>query len=320
MNIDNLKIWSLTDGSQGMISQARGLAYQFNKNIVELKTDVIFPWSRLQPGIFPVFKWIFRNNIPLNSFPNILISCGRKSVYLSMYLKKRNPKIINIHIQNPKITSKNFSFVVAPNHDNYKGSNIINSVGALHHFKIKTFDKSKARVNKNNLVSCIVGGENNHYLFSIKEAKNFCNKIINLRETNSNLKFLIITSRRTSEKIKTILYEKMSSFAQIWLGEGKNPYEYALYNSKHFIITSDSTSMISEASISGKPIYIYKLPYKRKSIRLDRFHEEFRKLNITRDIINTNILENWSYEKLNESERIAGIIKERIIQGNYESR
>jgi len=33
-----------------------------------------------------------------------------------------------------------------------------------------------------------------------------------------------------------------------------------------------------------------------------------------------NILQNWSYNKLNESERIAGIIKERIIQGINDSK
>ena len=73
--------------------------------------------------------------------------------------------------------------------------------------------------------------------------------------------------------------------------------------------------MISEASISGKPIYVFKLPFKRKSLRFIRFHREFEELNITRDFLSTNNLENWSYNKLCESERIAGIIKERIIQG-----
>ena len=44
----------------------------------------------------------------------------------------------------------------------------------------------------------------------------------------------------------------------------KNPYEEAIQSSSFFIVTSDSTSMISEAAISGKPIYIYHLPLKEK--------------------------------------------------------
>ena len=78
----NYKIWTLTDGSQGMISQVIGLAKEFNKDIFEIKTDLHLPWSFLQPGILPAYKWIFKNSIPVIDKPSIIISCGRKSVYL----------------------------------------------------------------------------------------------------------------------------------------------------------------------------------------------------------------------------------------------
>ena len=316
MNIDNPKIWSLTDGSEGMISQTKGLAFELSNDVLDIKTDIFFPWSKLQPGILPIYKWIFKNKIP-NNIPDIIISCGRKSVYLSIFLKKKFKKIINIHIQNPKISSNYFSYIIAPNHDNFKGKNVINSIGALHYFKN---EKKKFDINNKNLVSCIIGGENNHYLFTLKEANNLCNKIIDLKTKNINLDFLVITSRRTSKDIKNLIKNKLDSISKLWLGEGKNPYEFALYNSSFFIITSDSTSMISEASISGMPIYVYQLPFKRKSMRLNRFHNEFKNLNITKDFLITDSLESWSYNIINESKRIAGIIKERIIEGINESK
>ncbi len=318
MNINNLKIWTLTDGSQGMISQTKGLAFELSEDITEIKTEIRFPWSKIQPGLLPVFNWIFKNKIP-NSIPDIVISCGRKSIYLSRFLKKKYNKIINIHIQNPKISSKNFSYLIVPNHDNLKGENIINSIGALHSFKKNKNSIKKFNINNQKLVSCIIGGENNHYLFTIEEAMGLCNKIKKLKEKNNTFKFLIITSRRTSDEIKNLIKSELNSTADLWLGYGENPYEYSLYNSSFFIITSDSTSMISEASISGMPVYIYQLPFKRKSIRFERFHDEFRSLNITRDLPSTNILEKWSYNKLEESKRIAGIIKERILEGINES-
>ncbi len=318
MNINNPKIWTLTDGSKGMISQVLGLAFQLSNDVTEIKTDVIFPWSKIQPGLLPISKWIFRNQIP-NNLPDIIISCGRKSVYLSLYLKSKYSKIINIHIQNPKISPKKFSYIVAPNHDNFVGNNILNSIGALHNFRRINNLKQNSKNNTKHLVSCIIGGENNHYFFRKREANNLCSKIKKLKRNNSNLEFFIISSRRTNEIIKEIIKDELSSICKIWLGEGKNPYEYALHNSKFFIITSDSTSMISEASISGKPIYIYQLPFKRKSIRFESFHQEFKSLHITRDLTSTNTLETWSYDNLDESKRIAGIIKKRIIEGNNES-
>ena len=320
MIINNPIIWTLTDGSDGMISQVKGLALEFGKNITEIKTDLIFPWNKLPPGIIPTFRWIFKNKLPSNIIPNVVISCGRKSVFLSTYLKKNFPHIVNIHIQNPKISSNYFTFLVVPSHDNLIGENVINSVGAIHHLKKNNIIFNDIDIQKSNLISCIIGGENNHYYFNEKQAYDLCRKIKNIKISNPSFNILIITSRRTNSKIKSILKKHLGSISKLWLGDGNNPYLFAIQNSNFFIITSDSTSMISEASISEKPIYIYQLPFKRKSNRFERFHHEFKKLKITRDFNNTEILENWSYDSLNESERIAGIIKKRIIEGSNETK
>ena len=310
MSLHKFKIWAVTDGSQGMISQVMGLSKQISSDITEIRTDLIFPWNKLQPGFLPVYKWTFKNNFPENEKPNILISCGRKSVYFSLYCKKKFNKLFNIHIQNPKISSKYFDYVVSPNHDNFYGSNVLNSVGALHHFKTTSNSKNPKSV------SCIIGGDNQHYHFNLNEANQLCEKLIELKKNNLTINLSVITSRRTSDLVKKTIVNKLNSIASIWTGGGENPYEKAIKTSSFFIITSDSTSMISEASISGKPIYIFHLPFKRKSKRISNFHEEFTNLGITKDIKNIKHLDNWKYNLLNESERIARIIKKRIIQEN----
>ncbi len=310
MNLEKIKIWAVTDGSQGMISQVMGLSKQISSEITEIKTDLIFPWNKIQPGLLPIYKWTFKNKFPINDEPNILISCGRKSVYFSLYCKKKFKNLLNIHIQNPKISSNNFNFVISPNHDNFNGNNVINSIGALHHLK----KNNKASNPK--LVTCIVGGNNQHYDFKDKEANNLCNKLIEIKKNKKDIELNIITSRRTSDSIKKILIKKLKNIATIWTGDGKNPYKESIECSSFFIVTSDSTSMISEAAISGKPIYIYHLAFKRKSRRIENFHREFSELGITKDIININYLRNWTYNSLNESERIASIIKKRIIEQN----
>ena len=75
-----------------------------------------------------------------------------------------------------------------------------------------------------------------------------------------------------------------------------------------FIVTSDSTSMISEAAISGGPIYIFHLPLKEKYC-ISSFHNEFNQLGITRDIEKINHLENWEYNLLNESKELVALLK-----------
>ena len=308
MNLNKLKIWSVTDGSQGMISQVMGLSKQISPNIREIKIDLIFPWNKLQPGFLPIYKWIFKNKIPHDEKPDILISCGRKSVYFSLYCKKKYHKLFNIHIQNPKISAKNFNYIISPNHDNFFGSNVLNSVGALHHFS-----KGNKSISSE-LLTCIVGGDNQHYYFDDKDADKLCEKLLELKKNHLNINLKVITSRRTSELVKNIIDKRLKNIASIWNGEGENPYTEAIKSSSFFIVTSDSTSMISEAAISGKPIYIYHLPFKRKSVRISNFHDEFSKIGITRDLKNIKHLENWEYNLLNESERIGSIIKKKIIE------
>ena len=243
-----------------MISQGIGLAQQFNSNILSIKTNLLFPWSKLQPGILPIFPWIFLNELNFKSPPDIIISCGRKSVYLSIYLKKKFKNIINIHIQNPKTNFRNFNYVVAPEHDNISGNNVINSIGALHRFDKDIFKEvvggnfSFPRIN---LISVIIGGSNNHYNFSTKEIERLIIKIKKLKRNNPKYNFLIIFSRRTTKEVKKLIAEKLSNVSNIMKDNEENPYTYALKYSDFFIITSDSTSMISECAITGKPIYVF---------------------------------------------------------------
>ena len=68
----------------------------------------------------------------------IIISCGRKSVIPSIALKKRLGKeIFNIHIQDPKVSFKNFDLIISPEHDNIKGENIITTQGSIHYLTKK---------------------------------------------------------------------------------------------------------------------------------------------------------------------------------------
>ena len=68
--------------------------------------------------------------------------------------------------------------------------------------------------------------------------------------------------------------------------------------------------MISESAITGKPIYIADIPSRKN----DRRFKEFRKLFTNLNIIKTlgDNLEIWNYEKLDETNRIAKIIRNKL--------
>ena len=67
--------------------------------------------------------------------------------------------------------------------------------------------------------------------------------------------------------------------------------------------------MISEAALTGKPIYIANILPKKNDIRFQRFRNLFRDLNITRNL--GEDIENWTYQSLDETNRVANIIKKK---------
>ena len=122
--MSKLKGLILTEGMQGMMSQAEGLAKALDLNFIHEKIKLGSFWKIVPPKFTPIKKFVFKNNI--NEDFDIIISCGRKSVIPSIFLKRKNSKIFTIHIQDPKVSFKNFDAIVAPEHDNLKGDNIYN--------------------------------------------------------------------------------------------------------------------------------------------------------------------------------------------------
>ena len=91
----------------------------------------------------------------------------------------------------------------------------------------------------------------------------------------------------------------------------KKAYLASLSLADFIIVTCDSTSMISEAAMTGKPIYVANIPAKKNDFRIKKFNKLFNQLNIIKKL--ENKLETWHYENLDETSRIAKQIKDKLI-------
>ena len=69
--------------------------------------------------------------------------------------------------------------------------------------------------------------------------------------------------------------------------------------------------MISEAALTGKPVYVAMIPAMRNDIRFQKFRNLLESMNIIRKLEDS--LDTWSYEKLDETNRIAKEIKEKLF-------
>jgi len=267
----------------------------------------------IPPKFTPISKAVFKNKI--NKDYDIIISCGRKSVIPSIYLKHNlNKKIITIHIQDPKVSLDHFDYIVVPEHDNLEGKNVIKTKGAIHYLTLEEIGKNRDylgnKVNKHKeILTLILGGPTKHYKYTEKNLENIFYKIKKNIESN-NLQLIIVPSIRTPKNIILLAKNYFDNESLIIDQVDKKAYLSSLSISKYIVVTCDSSSMISEAALTGKPIYIAQIPPTRNDYRFKKFRNLFKQLNIIREL--NNKLENWNYEKLDETNRIAKEIKEKL--------
>ena len=304
----------LTEGMHGMISQVEGLAKALEIDFTHHKVETNLFWKLIPPNLSPVSQSIFKK-INHDDF-DVIISCGRKSVIPSIHLKKTaNKKVFNIHIQDPKVNLNHFDFIVAPEHDALDGQNVINTKGAIHYLTEKEINENKdylkslIKNDERKIWTLILGGPTKYYDYSIKNMKHIFSSIDELLKKH-DFQLVVIPSMRTP--IKTINYAKefFRDDHTVIMDVDKKAYLSAFAIAEKIIVTCDSSSMISEAALTGKPIYLANILPKKNDKRFQRFRNLFRELNITRNL--GEEVENWNYQKLNETNRVASIIKKKI--------
>jgi mitochondrial fission protein ELM1 len=298
----------------GMISQVEGLAKALDIDFTHHTVELNNFWKMVPPKITPISQSVYKK-IDHDNF-DIIISCGRKSVIPSIHLKNSsNKKIFNIHIQDPKVDLKHFDFIVAPEHDAMKGQNVISTRGAIHYLTENEINENKDYLNsfikkdERKIWTLIMGGPTKYYDYSSKNINNIFKKINELSKIH-NFQLVVIPSMRTPINITHYAKEYFGEDHTVIMDVDKKAYLSALAIAQNIIVTCDSSSMISEAALTGKPIYIASILPKKKDKRFQRFRNLFKELNITRNL--GEEIKDWNYQKLDETNRVANIIKQKI--------
>ena len=307
-----LKGLLLTQGMHGMVSQVEGLARAMKLSFKHQKIKLKPLWNLIPPKFTPISEDLLTEKFVCNS--KVIISCGRKSVISSIALKKRFGKeIFNIHIQDPKVSFKHFDLIISPEHDGIKGDNVITTKGAIHYLtKKEIVDNSKylkLEKEKKQIIAFIIGGPNKNYDYSEEQIHYTFNKVKTLF-TPDKFKIIVVPSYRTPERVIKKAFNTFNFNHHVVKTVDKKAYLGSLAIADYIVVTCDSTSMISEAAVTGKPVYIAMMKSYKVSKRFKDFYKQFQDLGITRELKDS--IDNWSYDKLDEVNRIAPIIKAKI--------
>ena len=117
---------------------------------------------------------------------------------------------------------------------------------------------------------------------------------------------------------KSIIKKAKDYFAQnqvVIEDVDKKAYLSALKLADHILVTCDSTSMISEAAITGKPIYVAQMPTIKRNKRFEDFFKLFESLKIIKNL--DTVIHSWDYQKLDEANKISTYLKKKLNKYDF---
>jgi len=312
--------WALSEGHAGMENQCIGLAEAMGLTPEVKRVRFRFPWTRLPAGLWPFpFRAAAGGSDALEPpWPDVLITCGRRSVPLALAIRQQSGgKTFTVHIQNPTVPPSAFHMIVAPEHDGLTGPNVHLTHGALHRVttvRMKDDAEKFAPLYASlprPLAGVLVGGSNRRYRMGRKEMADLGDKLRQLHE-ESGAGLAVTASRRTDAATMGVLREKLAGVPAVFWPEvsrdvqdrkpgadsggefdknpDENPYYGILGLADLVVVTCDSISMVSEACASAKPVLVMHFPGGSK--RFHRFHRAMEKDGYTRPFIGR--FESWT--------------------------
>ena len=130
--MDSTQPWTLTDGRAGNRRQAEALAMALDCGpALDWLLQPRLPWRIAAPRRLPGARNAFGPEFAraLEQPPQLAVGCGRQAALATRLLRERGAKVVQI--LDPRIVTRYWDLVVAPEHDRLQGDNVINLLGSL---------------------------------------------------------------------------------------------------------------------------------------------------------------------------------------------
>jgi mitochondrial fission protein ELM1 len=324
----NKSAWVITEGHPGTETQAVALAdaLGLKPDLMHVKAPSLWAWMPATLWPAPILFARLQGARIKPPWPDILITCGRRSAALALAIRAKSRKggalgTFAIHILNPQVESKRLDVVVTPRHDldnlrqhRHGGPNVIPTLGSLHPLDPRRLAKEANRMADRfadlprPLVAVLVGGHSKNYEMGMDCMETLGVHLRQLFDA-SGCGFAVMTSRRTKEENIAVLTRALAGTgAYFWDGKGDNPYRGVLGLADGLVATCDSVNMITEAAATGKPVYV--AMFEANSDRVESFNKDMRAAGHTR-LFEGKIDFSWSPQPLLETPRVAAVIAAR---------
>lgn len=310
-NFKDINCWIITEGLSGTenqciaVAERLGVAYSVKRIALQHPFRIISPYliKKAPKSAVEGIDWY-------DPQPDLIIASGRKAVPVALQFQKA----FTVFLQDPKISPDNFDLVAAPAHDQLEGKNVIPTTAAPNRVTpallkeaLTEFDFSALPSKK---IAVLIGGNSKTHTMPDDFAVRLYTQLDRYLQSDE-YGFLATVSRRTPTPIITELktvFERGNSF--FWDGTGSNPYHAYLADADFILVTEDSTSMLSDACSTGKPVY--RLSLEGGSAKFDRLYKALEKRCGLR--LFEGELETWTYEPLDDAQLVADNIRKAFAK------
>lgn len=306
-------VWVITEGMAGTENPCVAVAEALGMPSSTIRLSLIQPWKTLSPYLSHEQGFTFRPALS-PPWPKILITSGRKSLAAARYIKRKSGgQTLTVHIQDPRIRAPFLDLIAVPAHDQRRGENVIVTDGAPCRITKSTLEKACAefphlQTLPGPRIAVLIGGKSHTHDLPPETMRQIATGLSGL---NGGL--MITTSRRTGNENIQILKETLKGKpAEIFTGDGKNPYLGFLAWADMILVTSDSVSMISDACTTGTPVYAIPLP--GGSAKFNRLYKHLESKGVLRLLpgVRFGNLAHFNYTPLNDAEMVASAIKKLL--------
>ena len=279
-----MQVWSVTTGEAGMRSQALGLAEALGFPFEERRISLRRPWRWLPGHLcpFPLAGLDPAHDSLAPPWPDVLITCGRRSTAISIAIRKLSRgRTFTVHLQYPQTPLSAFDLVIAHPHDGVNAENVLLVETALHRVTPDVLNEAHARFAPafatlpQPRLGVLLGGRTKNGGFRTRDVEALIVGLDAHLRTGGSV--LITPSRRTEAHLTAALAERYAQNPHVflWDGTGENPYFGILAFSDRILATADSVSMVSEAIGTGRPVDVFPLEGlgRRHKLLLDRLEE-----------------------------------------------
>ena len=203
-------------------------------------------------------------------WPDLLISVGRRSVPVARWIAQHNPEAKLVHLGRPRLPLRYFDLVIAtPQYAMRDAPNLLRIPSPIHRIDAARLDAGSRKLAPlvahlpRPYLTVLVGGRAGPYRFDPEVAQELARACLAevAREQGS---LLVTTSPRTGAEASAALAEALQGaphYLHLWReNPPDNPYFGLLGLADRIVVTSESVSMMAEATATGKPVQLYELP------------------------------------------------------------